>query len=336
MERMLVTAADAFREQNIEGIVVGQGSGHPFARALIEAGYETYEVDKIGASWKAAKEFRRVVESSRPDVVHIHTEGNYLRTVLTTLWATGGRAKMIRTVHNVFDARGAWRVRRTLQARLGDRLMYAVVSPSEDVADNERRMGRRSIVIHNWVDERFYALRAERTGRRRVEGAPTAIIVGNCSSIKNHELAISAVMQANHRLIHIGDEAHASHEERSLLDRLDAQGVLLYRGTESPDKHLLDVDYFVMPSRREGMPVALAEAIAAGVPALVNDVPGMRWASAITNVRTVADTREAWAGAVRDWASVSETNPSGPELDLRASRGAREYAELYRASTTEH
>jgi glycosyltransferase involved in cell wall biosynthesis len=330
MERMLVTAAKYFRTENVLNIVVGQGRDHTFSVELRSAGCDVREVDAIGLSAVNARAFRRLVRELEVDVVHIHTEGNYLRTALVARWALGRKGAIVRTIHSVFDAKGLWRVRRLLQAIVADRVLGALIVPSPDVAANERAMLRRPVVIFNWVDDEIFKIQARRlSDKLRPDSLPTALLVGNCSAIKHHELALEALSESTHRVIHLGDERDASPRESAILDSLQRSGRLLERGVQSPHDALRRADYFVMSSRHEGMSVALAEAIVAGIPALVNDVKGLQWARKISGVSMVSDDATSWARAITSWDSFrAHSSSSAP--DLSASRGAREYAQVYR------
>jgi glycosyltransferase involved in cell wall biosynthesis len=330
MERMLLTAAEYFHKEGISSIVVGQGPDHSYEGELRSAGYDVRTLDAVGTSAASASALRQLVRELDVDVVHIHTEGNYLRTALAARWALGRKGSIVRTVHSVFNAKGLWRLTRFLQAFVADRLLSALIVPSPDVAAIERSMRRKSQIIFNWVDDRLYSIPAlRRSIGNPSDEPPLALIVGNCSTIKHHELALQAVRVANHKVIHLGDEKDASPEELALLEALEQSGQLIERGVKSPYHALSRASYFMIPSRHEGMSVALAEAIVADVPALVNDVQGLQWASQIGGVMMVHDNAPAWSKAVMDWQQGNDDGLfSAPNLS--ASRGAREYADVYR------
>jgi glycosyltransferase involved in cell wall biosynthesis len=332
MERMLASSSDYFRGENITNIILGQGDEHPFADELRACGYDVREMSSVADSLGNAWALRKLVRELEVDVIHIHTEGNYLRTTFACKVALGSRGGLIRTVHSVFEAKGTWRIKRLLQALAADRMLSSLVVPSPDVDINERKLGRRARVIYNWVDDRFFAMRAAHDFRARVKGeSPLALIVGNCSDIKHHELALRALVSSTHSVIHLGDELGASSEELALLKELEIDGRLVDRGVHPPDEALGRADYFMIPSRHEGMSVALAEALVAGLPALVNDVPGLRWARCMNGVSVLPEIESAWASGLPGWRS--ETINAGPlAIDFSAMRGAREYAELYRAA----
>jgi glycosyltransferase involved in cell wall biosynthesis len=333
MERMLASGESHFRREGIVNIVVGQGVDHPFADELRAAGCEVRALPAaVGGSWRGARALRDLARQVRVDVIHIHTEGNYLRTALACRLALGLRGSLVRTIHSLFHAAGIWRARRFMQAVLADRLVFSLIAPSPDVASNERTLGRRVNVIYNWVDDRFFAIGESRRNRDQVPPEqPIALIVGNCSEIKQHELGLRALASTTHRLIHIGDERGASPEERALLQQLDDEGRLIDRGIQPPDAALAHADYFLMSSRHEGMGVALAEALVAGIPALVNDAPGLRWARPLDGVRMAADSDTAWTRGLDNLRLVGAAIKP-PMIDFSAARGAFEYASVYRAA----
>ncbi|WP_338042542.1 glycosyltransferase [Cryobacterium roopkundense] len=332
MERMFISTGKHFSNENIINSILGQGETHPFADDLRQAGYAVHVLPNIDLSRRSRKSLRDLVKAREIDVVHVHTEKNYLQTVLACRLALGPRGKVIRTVHNVFMATGFWRVKRFAQALLADRLVFALIAPSPDVAANERTLGRSAQVIYNWVDDRYSELASLRSGRKANE-QPLALIVGNCSDIKNHSRALRAISATNHHLIHFGNEAGASQEEIDLLNALDLQHRLVGRGTHAPDDALKVADYYAMPSRNEGMPVALAEALVSGVPAFVSDAPGLRWAKGLTGVTCLAEDDGAWMHALQS-GNVGATVAGAGSVDFSAARGARQYADIYRAAST--
>lgn len=329
MEKMLLTADAHFRAEGIENIILGQGDHHPFENDLRAAGHDVRLLKPVGNSVRNAKDLRTLLHELNVDVIHIHTEGNYLLTTLACRWALGRRGAIVRTIHSIFAANGIWRIRRFLQAVVADRFVGALIAPSPDVASVEKSILRRPKVIFNWVDDAFFTIAAQRKSRRGGQSlTPLAVIVGNCSEIKNHELALESLSASGHNLIHVGDETGASKKELALLQSLDDTGRLLGRGVQPPQSALLRADYFMMPSHLEGMGVALAEALVAGVPALVMDVPGLQWAKGIRGVSMLPEQPSTWGRAAE--ALVADEPGGGAALpDFRAARGARDYAVLY-------
>jgi glycosyltransferase involved in cell wall biosynthesis len=111
--------------------------------------------------------------------------------------------------------------------------------------------------------------------------APTAVFVGRLAVEKSIGTLLDAwplVRDAipDAQLVLVGDgpernglEAHAA--------RLGLTSAVHFRGALSdPGPALRDADLFVLPSREEGMSIALLEAMALGLPVVVSSIPGNR------------------------------------------------------------
>lgn len=331
MERMLCSAVREFSARGIETAVLGQGDHHPFLREMRQAGLNVRIVPQL-RSREGRRRFKHVLGEFRPDIVHIHTEGFFAPTVLI-IRSQSPASRIVRTVHNVFQNVGGARASRQLQAFVADRFVDAFVAPSPDVAENEASYARRCRVIYNWVDPRYFDIGQ----RRSCEPEPNAaVIVGNSSRIKNQVVALRAVQQSGISLYMYGDESHASPEERRLLDELAMTGQLLHRGVGDPAEGLARGSLFLMPSLHEGMPVALAEAMVAGLRCLVSDAPGLRWSHKSERVRVVQGGASVWADAIMASGSDASVVKNGEELDARSpdfsvTRGVDEYTDVYRS-----
>lgn len=329
MERMLVSGRDAFTDLHVDISILGNGKQHPYAGALRASGYAV-TTEAAPFHRLPLTVLRRHLRDTAPDVVHLHSESHYLESVLR-LKLVAPSLPIVRTVHNVFPATGRWFISRTAQAALADRFVAALIAPSDDVAENERRLGRRADVVFNWVDDKFFALQASVSNRAGSIGAqPLKVaVVGNCSPIKNHEVVLRAAVDQGFRVDHVGNEDGASPTERALLAELSSLGLLSRRGPGDPETALAESDVFAMPSLHEGMGVALAEALVVGLPAVVASAPGLEWARRQPGVTTADPHDPQWGALLRRAAIGSQdARPSG--FDFSASRGAAEYAAIYR------
>lgn len=318
MERMFVSAAPYFNKNGIDGVILGQGSIHPFAEELRNAGYKVSTIPSL-RSIKGLWALRSAFRSYRPDVVHIHAESAFAASTLLAKACT--RAPIVRTVHNVFRPVGKARLSRVLQGFLADRFIAKFIAPSPDVANNERLFGRSPVTILNWVADEY-----NREGS--MSNSKLAVIVGNCSQIKNHEMALHSLVKNGYKVAHHGDERTASAVELGLLNALEERGDLVSRGTSAPLHSLKQAGVFVMPSLHEGMPVAFAEALASGVACLVADSPGLAWARDTDAVEHIQLTQEDWDNSLPESGYVRQIGQN-PTPDFTAERGAQDYASLY-------
>lgn len=333
MERMFLSAASHFKAAGVKSVIVGQGDDHPFAPLLVAAGYEVRIIPSI-KSPAGAKAWATALRTERPDVTHIHPEGAFAVSAVIAR-ATLPRTPIIRTVHNVFNPTGKAALSRRLQAFAADRVVREFIAVSSDVQENERRFKRDSRLIFNWVDDSYFNAREQRIPPT---GKPAAVIVGNSSPIKNHGLALHAVLKSGMDLYFHGDESGASWEEVGILDELQADGRIRHRGTSDPTPSLLDGSVFLMPSRHEGMSIALSEALVTGLPAVVMDAPGLRWAANFPNVTVLPDHQGAWNHAVKT-AEESAREVRAHSLrempvDLSPKRGVAQYIDLYQSVTS--
>ncbi len=104
-----------------------------------------------------------------------------------------------------------------------------------------------------------------------------ALSVGEVRALKNHEAIVRAMQAVNDPSLHYAIVGIGPYEEelkKIIADcGLSAQVHLL--GWQKDVEELLHAaDFYCQPSTREGMPVALMEAMAAGKPILVSDVRG--------------------------------------------------------------
>ena len=140
--------------------------------------------------------------------------------------------------------------------------------------------GQKATVVHNAIrTERFRydpLVRAQYRRELDLEGKFVLGHVGRLSFPKNHEFLLRAFAEAVKKspdlvllLIGRGElEAEVVHQ----IEALHLQNHVRLMGVRDDIPQLLNaLDLFVMPSRWEGLPVALVEVQANGLPALVSD-----------------------------------------------------------------
>ena len=176
----------------------------------------------------------------------------------------------------------AWQRWGRFGRRIGGRcrLADAVVSISQAVTGELREAGYDMAKVHpipNGVPV------PDRPWQRRPEwrNAPRAVSVGRLSREKGHDVLIrswpavrGAFPGARLTLVGEGPERPALEGIVSRLGLTDS--VSLPGPTADPSDALRAADLFVLPSREEGMSVALLEAMALGVPLVATSIPGNR------------------------------------------------------------
>jgi len=152
----------------------------------------------------------------------------------------------------------------------------AVVVPTPSVAAAAEQRScvprEKLIVIPNAIDvEAFRQPRAERDRVREIA------FIGRLDPVKR----IGDLLQAMQRLdgtmrLSIYGDGELRYELREQIDQLGLRGIVELRGTTPAPQALADADLLVLPSEAEGFGLVLIEAMAAGVPVVATDAPGIR------------------------------------------------------------
>lgn len=344
-ERMLRTAAPVFREVGVacDILSTGQVVG-AYAGALEEAGCRVHHLQ-----WSRSPAFfaavARLTRRGGYDVVHLHAERSFFACVVALRLA--GVKKLVRTVHNNFDFRGALRFRRGVERRMAQRLGVRFIAIAPGVDGTERRCyGTSPVLIPNWFDSAQFqpVTVAERAAARAALGIAeheyTLATVGNCSETKNHTALIAALAGCADRpwrYLHLGQET-ADQAERAQARALGLADRVHFLGAVDDVRPLLHAaDLYVMPSRFEGFSIAVLEALAMGLPALLADVPGL------ADVRQYVDGVSYSApDAASLAAALQQAMARGPGLDAAGparsaavhgtfgtARGVRDYCRVY-------
>jgi glycosyltransferase involved in cell wall biosynthesis len=160
----------------------------------------------------------------------------------------------------------------------------------------------QSRVIPNGVDVARLAARAlDREGARAALGLPaSATVVGTAArfdEVKQLDVLLraAAMPRATYTLVLIG-----TGPEEPRLRRLAGEfglGARVVFAGERPEAACLfrAFDVFAAPSRKEGMPLAVVEAMALGLPVVASDIPGHRETLSTASEGLVAGTVEAFA-----------------------------------------
>jgi len=216
---------------------------------------------------------RGAIAGSRPDVVVSFLDTTNILTLLATLGLGVPVIVSERIDPSFNDELGRiWRVLRRLVYPLAAKV---VVQTNAVLVRMRRQLGTRVVVIPNPVVEpeaRHSARRAQPSDQKWVIG------IGRLTVQKGFDVLLQGFAQVADRhpdwsLRILGDGPLSASLQRQIADLgLEARAFLLGR-TSNPIPLLAESDLFVMPSRFEGFPNALCEAMACGLPVISFDCP---------------------------------------------------------------
>lgn len=233
---------------------------------------------------RAGQEIRRIVRRERIDVVHAHDP---YANVLAVPWA-----RLARRV-GVIASQRWWRNVHPTRVRVANRLSYSMAhrvlvnsaAIGELLVQRERVPRDKVVVVPNFVArDAFTPLPPARREqwRQRFGVADNAIAVGvvaNLHPVKNHGMllrALARVARERPRLtaVFVGDGS----ERASLEAQVRALGLgdqVRFAGRVAHEPGLPSVfDIVALPSREEGFPNAVVEAMAAGRPVVATAAGG--------------------------------------------------------------
>jgi glycosyltransferase involved in cell wall biosynthesis len=288
-------------------LVFGQlGEGEGDMRYLFQPATDALEIDTLRrpiAPLADAQAFARllaIMREFRPQIVHTHMAkaGTVGRLAAAAYNRTAGRAARARVVHTYHGhvlegyfspakTRVFLGVERAL-AHLTDCLVAISPEIRTELLD-EQRIGRpdqyRVIPLgfelggFSSIDDRARLAARETLGIPA--GSHVVSTVGRLTGIKDHRLFIETARLIAHDdpdalFLIVGDG-----ELRQALEQAARDGGIARRTRFLGWRRDLDTvygatDVFLLTSRNEGTPVALIEALAAGVPGVSTDVGGVR------------------------------------------------------------
>ncbi len=261
--------------------------GVPWPATLDLGSYRVSRWLRQGLSWTFPMRLARELEKRSANLVHTHV--TYRMELQSEGIVRRARLPMVWTIHGQYRPEGReldrWRHASRLAAEHG-----AITAVAEDLARDFRDRGLDHpagiAITRGGIDlSAFHPASGERDPRRRAEWKipPDAVVFGASGRLVP-EKAYEVFVRAAARLVAQGANAHfviagggplrepleAEIAAAGLQGRFHLVGFL-----EDVPGFLRELDVFVLSSRMEGFPIALVEALAAGLPAIATPAGGV-------------------------------------------------------------
>jgi glycosyltransferase involved in cell wall biosynthesis len=203
---------------------------------------------------------------------------------LPLAWMTGIPLR-IATHHGLTNNYPCWRERlHTWIVNHGvANILVAVSARTRQSALREGIQAKRIVVIKNGIQPLPIETVNKPEARKAAglqDGDIFLVSVGRLVYEKAHEILVSAMplilqRHPNVRLGILGDGLLRPQLEAQIAEMKLAQSIRLFGMSDAVTQHLAVADIFILPSRSEGLPIALLEAMSAGLPVVVTNLDGM-------------------------------------------------------------
>lgn len=215
---------------------------------------------------------RRIIKQHHVEIVHAHL----WKSVLLARLATPKSVRLLFTLHSMMskDAFGS-RIRLSIERLLYQRHQEVIAVSNtvlNDYAQYIKITGKKHIV-YNFIDSKFFI---PVLGKKNGDSFKM-IAVGNLKKAKNYPFLIQALSKVKN--LNFTLDIYGVGPQAELLQKfIDANQIpVKLMGKEKNIETVLpNYNLFIMASVYEGYGMALAEAMASGLPVLISDIPAFK------------------------------------------------------------
>lgn len=259
----------------------------------------------------------------RFDITHYHNAGPAMAAPVTRALS---RARVVVTLHSVNSDHEKWgRVGRVVLSR-AERMSVHLPDETVVVSDAwrrllEQRYGRPTTVIGNGVEAPRLLPPGPALAELGLEPERYVLFVGRLSPEKGPDVLLDAYrdVAGDRPLVFVGGSSFNDEYVTELRHRATADPRIVFAGFRAGDD--LDELYanaglVVVPSRSEGQPLVVLEALARGVPIVATAIPGI--AEIVTDTGAAVDLvptddAAALAAAIRSKLTAASAAPRRDE-----------------------
>lgn len=261
----------------------------PYCDTYYEISFERNPL-KLG-NMKAYKELKNVIDGGEFDIIHCHTPVGGMLTRLAAKQVRKRGTKVFYTAHGFHFYKGAsainWLLYYPVEKWLSRYTDVLITINKEDYVRAKNFKACKVYYVPGvGIDlKKFNIDYADKNEKRKEIGVqPEAFLllsVGELIPRKNHEVVIRAVaiLKKHRGLEHLeyvicGRGSYES-ELRKLAKKLNVEEHIHFLGYRTDIAEICNCsDLFVFMSHQEGLPVALMEAMACGLPIVCSDIRG--------------------------------------------------------------
>lgn len=276
-ETMCENLTYALKKQGHEVVVVSlYAERTPISERMEHSGVRILYLDKkLGLDISMVPKLMKIMKKERPDAVHTHLD--VIKYAVAAAKLSGIR-KCVHTVHNVAEKEAEGRLQKIINKtyfKLGWSTPVALSPEVQNSILDFYGLGRQSVpVVYNGID-------LSRCQPKVCYAGNTQLLhIGRFNEQKNHQGLLQAFQRIakaypDCRLTLLGDgelrervEAYA--KELGIFEKVSFLG-----SQSNVYPYLQNADVFLLPSKYEGMPMTIIEAMGTGLPVVASAVGGV-------------------------------------------------------------
>ncbi len=237
-------------------------------------------------NFSAYKMLKKIINEENFDIIHCHTPVGGALTRLAARKSRKKSTKVIYTAHGFHFYKGAplknWLLYYPAEKLCSYFTDVLITINKEDYTLAQKKMKAKKTVYISGVGidlNKFMPAEINRESKRKElsipDGAVWILAVGELIRRKNHETLIRAVAGMDNVYLTIAGRGELHNYLQNLTDELNISEKVKLLGFRSDVAELCEnADIFVFPSFQEGLPVALMEAMACGLPIACSRIRG--------------------------------------------------------------
>lgn len=276
-QAMCESLVSALKTLNNEVIVACLYScSTPITRRINEKGIKIFFLNKKrGFDVTCIYRLKKIIDLEKPEVIHTHLY--VTKYVALANWRY--KIPVVHTIHSVAEKEN------TKLGILFNRLLFKnnkiqPVALSQNIRESISKVYRinqnRIPIVYNGIDLKRFEI-----NNKNVDKDEFVIIhVGRFADVKNQMLLVQAFEQILNKhkckLWLIGDGEDYFKVQSYIERRPCKDSIVLWGNQSNPETFLAKASLFVLPSKYEGIPMSIAEAMASGLPIIASNVGGIR------------------------------------------------------------
>ncbi len=226
----------------------------------------------------AAHRLKKIIKENNASIVHSHL---YWSTIVARM-GTPRAVPLVSTIHTFASASveyGPWHMRcmERLTYKIRKSSIIAVAQTAlDDYFNYINVLPHKAYKLYTFANQSFLTDTAPAV-KKNEPSVFRIITVGNLKDAKNHAFLLEVFKQLKDKNIHL-DIFGQGPLQQSLQQLIDEQQlpVTLKGQASGLDKIIREYDLYIMSSAYEGFSLSVLEAMAAGMPLLLSDIPSFK------------------------------------------------------------